>query len=275
MVSTVKNWTALVIGISFILFSGLGMAAETIGVVLMHGKNPGGPNDPGLSSIVGKMQDAGMIVSVPNMAWSKSRYIDVDWSTSMAEVGGHIKRLRELGATRIVLAGHSMGCPAALSYAAVSGGVDAIALLAPGHVPHYYYLGLPYAPFRNWTVKESVDEARQMVAKGEGDKIHTFADINQGRRLPVWTTPRIFLSYFEPTSDAEMSVTAPRVPPHVPVLWMIGDGDRLVKEGRDYVFNKLPPNPRSRYLEIDANHLNTPDRGADRVVGWIKEILPR
>lgn len=249
-------------------------ATEKVGVVLMHGKSPGGPDDPSLSSLVGKMNSAGMVVLVPNMPWSRQRYIDVPWETAMVEIDNHVKQLRAEGATRIVLAGHSMGCPAAMSYAANRKGVDAIVLLAPGHSPLLYYQGLPQAPFRSWVVKESIDKAREMVASQRGDEANvSFGDINQGRRAQVWTTPRTFLSYFEPNSDAEMSVTAPRVPPEVPVLWVIGDGDSLIKLGRDYVFNKLPPNPHSKYLEISANHLSTPAKAADQVIEWLRTTL--
>ncbi len=271
---SIKNFLILAVAILGIISSDLAISTEKIGVVMIHGKNPGGPDDPNLFVIVSKMKSAGMIVIVPDMPWSRNRYIDVNWSMAMKEIDGHIKRLHEMGATKIVLAGHSMGCPAALSYAANSEGVDAIALLSPGHVPYYYYLGVPYAPYLRWDAKESVDEARLMIANGEGDKTHKFYDNNQGRKLPLWTTPRIFLSYFDPNSDAEMSVTAPKVPAKIPVLWMIGKGDLLVKEGRGYVFNKLLHNSQSRYMEIDANHLSTPNKGADQVIEWIKEALP-
>lgn len=269
---------ALVYTFGLILWLSIGIcsAAEVVGVVLMHGKNPGGPDDPSLSSITGKMNDAGFKVLVPNMPWSKQRYIDVPWEKAMDEIDQQIGILRSKGATKIVLAGHSMGCPAAMSFAANRAGVDAIVLLAPGHSPELYYQGLPQAPFRNWVVKESVDKAREMVANHRGDEPNVaFSDVNQGRRVSVWTTPRTFLSYFEPNSDAEMSVTATKIPPHVPVLWVIGDGDSLIKLGRDYVFNKLPVNSMSKYLEVSANHLSTPTKAADQVVDWIISVVSK
>jgi hypothetical protein len=56
----------------------------------------------------------------------------------------------------------------------------------------------------------------------------------------------------------------------VPVLWVIGDKDYLIKEGRQYVFDKLPANPKSQYLEVSANHLTTPSVASDQIVNWVK-----
>src|SRR3546814_6499006 len=89
------------------------------------------------------------------MPWSARRYMEGDWAGAMAEIAGHIKTLRGRGATRIVIAAHSMGCPAALGYAARHGeDVDALVLMAPGHTPAGYYMN-PRSP-----VHESVDAAR-------------------------------------------------------------------------------------------------------------------
>lgn len=246
-------------------------AADAVGVVLMHGKNPGGPNWQGMLGLIGKLEQAGVQVLEPEMPWSRRRYIDADFDTAMREIDSHVKALRDKGAKRIVIAGHSMGCPAAMAYAARHGGVDALVLLAPGHVPLAYFnrpqLGI---------VRESIEKAREMVARGEGDLANqTFSDINQGTRLSVFTTARTYLSYFDPKGDAEMSVTAPRLPANLPVLWVIGRSDPLFAAGRAYVFDKLPANSRSRYLEIDANHLTTPAVASDQVVAWLAEALAR
>ena len=102
-----------------------------------------------------------------------------------------------------------------------------------------------------------------------------FSDVNQGRPQQVWMTPKNFLSYFDPSSDAEMSVTAPRLPAGVAVLWVIGKDDPLFAAGRRYVFDKLPANSRHRYLEVQANHLNTPEVAGDEVVKWIREAVAK
>ncbi len=247
---------------------------DKIGVLLLHGKQGGGARDTSLDVLHKKLQEQGWIVLKPEMPWSTNRYIEGDWDQAMAEMDAHVRKLKEMGATKVAVMGHSLGSPAALSYAVRHPGqVQALGLLAPGHVPYYYSLCIPYSPISMCGVKESVESARKEMAVGNGDKRQTLVDINQGRRGPIWMTPRQYLSYFDPASDAEMAVTAPRIAPQVPVLWVIGDRDSLVKEGRAYVFDKLPANPRSRYLEVQANHLTTPAVAADQVVEWLRAAL--
>jgi pimeloyl-ACP methyl ester carboxylesterase len=243
-------------------------AQDRIGVLLLHGKNPGNQNDPNLNQLKSRLETVGMVTLLPDMPWSARRYIEGDWDKAMAEIDGHVKNLRGKDATKIVIVGHSMGCPAAMSYAARHGGVDALVLLAPGHVPMFY----SSSPNLK-VVRDSVDEAKKMVAAGDLLGKRDFNDINQGRAQQVRTTAPAFLSYFAPDSDAEMSVTAPRIPAQTPVLWVIGNDDPLLRSGRGYVFDKLPANPKHGYLEIVANHLNTPVVAADAVLSWIRSAV--
>lgn len=246
---------------------------EKIGVVLMHGKQGGSSRDSSLDSLHKKLLDAGMVVVKPEMPWSFNRFIDGHWDAAMSEIKAHVEKMKQSGASKVVLMGHSLGSPAALSYAARHADVSAIALLAPGHVPYYYSQCIPYSPIKLCAVKDGVEYARKEMAAGNADKKQGLADINQGRRNVVWMTPRDYLSYFEPTSDAEMSVTASKIPANMPVLWVIGDKDYLIREGRPYVFDKLPQNARSLYLEVSGNHVSTPGVASDQIVQWVKSAV--
>lgn len=250
------------------------MAQEKIGVVLMHGKQGGGPRDNSLESLQRKMLDAGMMVIKPEMPWSFNRYIEGDWGLAMAEIDAHVQKLRVMGATKIALVGHSLGSPAALSYAARNPDkVDALGLLAPGHIPLYYSQCIPFSPLRMCGVKDAVERARKEVQTGNGERKQQHTDINQGRTNVVWMTPKDYLTYFDPTSDAEMAVTAPKIAATTPVLWVIGDKDFLIREGRTYVYDKLPLNTKSQYLEVLANHITTPSVTSDQIVNWVKSAV--
>lgn len=252
----------------------MAFAQEKMGIVLMHGKQGGGSGDRSLDLLYQKMQAAGMVVIKPELPWSFSRFIDGDWNTAMSEIHAHVQKLKEMGIKKIALVGHSLGSPAAMSYAArYPGEVHALGLLAPGHVPYYYSLCVPYSPIKQCGVKDGVDQARKEIEVGNGDKKQPQIDINQGRRNTVWMTARNYLSYFDPESDAEMAITARKIPANVPVLWVIGDKDYLIREGRPYVFDKLPAHSKSQYLEVSGNHLSTPAVASDQIVQWIKGAL--
>jgi len=89
----------------------------------------------------------------------------------------------------------------------------------------------------------------------------------------VVATAKDYLSYFDPESDAEMGVTAPRIPVGTPVLTVVGDEDYMFTRARAYFADKLPANPKSQYLEVKANHLSTPAVASDAVLAWIKAVL--
>ena len=243
-------------------------AQERIGVLMLHGKNPGSNMDPNFGLMKGNFERQGWLVSFPDMPWSRGRYLSGDLDKAMAEIAGHIKGLREQGATKIIIAGHSMGVPAGMAYAARAGDVDALVQLAPGHIPIGYYT---YPRLKS--VRDSIDEARALVAAGKGESNERFNDINQGRQQPVITTAKNYLSYFDPTSDAEMSVTAPRIPAKTPVMTIIGEKDPLFSSIKFYYVDKLPANPKNKYLEVSGGHLDSPRVANDAVIAWIKAAV--
>lgn len=247
--------------------------SEKIGVVLLHGKQGHTPRDTTLTQISSAMTKSGMLVVTPEMAWSFKRLMDKPWPKAVDEIKSHVESLKAQGAKRIVLAGQSLGSPAIMAYAAKNDDIDALALISPGHTPKFFYEGIPFAPFRIWTLKNEVDRARDLVQQGQGDRSEPFQDINVGGTFRVWATPQIFLSYMAPESEAEMSLTASKIPAHIPVLWLIGKKDLLIKEGSAYVFEKLPANTRSKYMEVEGGHFDAGGLNADLIVQWIHGAL--
>ena len=84
--------------------------AQTIGIVLMHGKT-GSPNT--VISIAG----CG-IWSTPERCWSQRRIYDRPFLDCLTEIDSAIGRLKGRDASRIVVAGMSQGGDAALAYGA-------------------------------------------------------------------------------------------------------------------------------------------------------------
>jgi len=158
--------------------------------------------------------------------------------------------------------------PAAMSHAARGGTAHALVLLAPGHVPRGYFTSPQLAP-----VRESIEAARAQVAAGKGDESQRFTDINQGRQQPVITTARNFLSFFDPESDADMGVTAPKLPASLPVLTAIGQNDPLFSRVRGYYVDALPKHPKTQLLEVSGGHLDTPQVALAQVLEWVPQAV--
>jgi len=252
-----------------LLTAGAAQAQDKIGVLLLHGKNPGNPNDPNIGNLKSKLDGEGMITLLPEMPWAARRYIDGDWDKAMAEIDGHVKTLRSRGATKIAIAGHSMGSPAAIGYAATRpGAVDAIALLAPGHTPDAFF---QFPTLK--AVRDSIEEAKRMVTAGQGDTKRDFNDVNQGKVLLVRMTAKDYLSYFDQGSGADMLATAPKLPATTAVLWVVGNDDPIFHRGRSTYFSKLPANPKNQYVEITATHFTTPVVARDAIADWIKSAV--
>lgn len=233
-------------------------ARPAVGAVLLHGKrdNPSGS----LSSLASSLSNAGVTTLAPNMPWSSSRYLSGSWTDAMAEIDQAVATLRSQGLKRIVLVGHSLGCPAAMSYSAIRRGVTGLVLTAPGHSPIGFYRLTP-------EVHDSVERARAMVRAGRGQEVADFADNNQGNVFPVRTGAAQYLSYFDPNGQCEMRNTVGRV--NCPVMWVVGTNDQVINWGSD-IAQRLTKRPRSRYLVIPgANHRNTPSAASAEVTSWV------
>jgi dienelactone hydrolase len=237
-------------------------AAADVGVILMHGKGETPPT--AISGLANVLRSKGFIVATPEMPWSGKRQYDVDYPAALNEIEAAANSLQSKGASRIIVAGFSFGANGALAYAASGRQVDGVMAIAPGHVPD----------LRGFQAKvaKSVQKARQMIAEGKGDSTASFDDINQGRSDSVRATAHAYLSYFDPAGQASMPRSAQHMPRAVPFLWVIGDKDRLLRQGQEYVYDKFPRHPKSRYLVVSAGHGNTPSVATGEIVEWLTSL---
>lgn len=242
-------------------------ASERTGVVIVHGKNPASAQSPTYARPKSLYEKEGWLVALPDMPWSAKRYLDGHIDQAMDEIAQQVRQLRNQGAGRMVLIGHSIGVPMTMAYAARGGDVQALVHMAPGHVPKRFYENTSRPE-----VRDSVERARALVAQGQGDHKDSFADINQGKTLHVKTTAANYLSYFDPTSDAEMSITAPKLPPTLPVFTALGRQDSFFPTIHAYYLDSLPANPQSQFLAVDGGHLDTFQHAHDAVVQWVHAL---
>lgn len=237
-------------------------AAEKIGVVLMHGKQGTASPKSLIGPLIGDLKAAGVLVEAPNMPWSKQRYLAKDYEASMQEIDAAVARLKQHGATKIVVAGMSMGANAALGYGARRTGLAGIAAIAPGHVPEL-------AGFQR-RVNHDYRRAKAMVDAGHGDKVGSFLDVDQGEAERVNVKARIYLSWFDPNGPAAIPKNTARLKPGTPLLWVVGKRDRMFGRGRGYAYARAPANAKSAYVVVGGGHKQTPKIAAKEIVAWIK-----
>jgi pimeloyl-ACP methyl ester carboxylesterase len=181
----------------------------------------------------------------------------------LREIDTAIAKLRSRGATKIILAGQSLGANAALAYAARKPeGLAGLIMLAPGHTPERMRLA---------EIQSAKAEAQQMIAAGRGLQRATFPDVNVGQRYQVSGTYAGWYSYFDPDGVANMPANAAHLRA-MPFLYVVGRSDPLYSVGRDYIFEQAKPHPKSRYIEVDAGHFDTPDKARAAVLDWLKTL---
>lgn len=232
---------------------------EKIGVVLMHCKDE--EPDKFIDGVASALAREGYLVVTPEMPWSHRRRYDKSYEDALIEIDHCVEDLRARGAKRIVIAGHSLGANAALRYGATRDRVAGIMMLGPGQSPE-------------WTlgkmVATSIEKAKTLVASGHGEEVATFDDSDQGARISVRATAKIYMSYFDPEGAAVMSKNAAQLKPGTPLLFIVGKKDRFYGYyTKAYAVDRAPMNPMNRFLEVSADHRGTPNQSIDAVLDWL------
>ena len=236
------------------------LAAERLGVVVLHDKNE--PPDKQLAEVVRLLRNVGFDVQTPEMPWSKKRGFDATYQQALVEIGLAAEELRLGGATQVALVGHGLGANAALGYAASRGGVFAIAALAPSHDPERHReVFLP-----------DVRKARSLLNTAGAHARSLFTDIVQDKDYDLSTTAEVYLSFNDPDGEAVMPRSCAALKTPVPLLWVVGVGDPLRHLGRSYAYAKAPAHPKSSYEEVEADHQGVPRSAARLVAEWLRGL---
>jgi len=238
-------------------------AANTIGVVLLHGKT-GMPSQ--LAKLSAALTVAGYAVETPEMCWSKKRIFDKAFPACLAEVDAAVADLKARGATKIVVGGTSQGAVGALAYAADHPTLAGVVGMAPACDPG------DTARFPE--VVDGLRSAHALVAQGRGDTVTAIEDIAGGKEITVKATPTVYLSFHGTdspiaTMKGMMVTTLPKLA--MPLLWVAGarDGSQVIAPE---AFAAAPRNGRSRYVTVDADHGGTPDAAVPAVVAWLQTL---
>lgn len=258
-------WTAALV-VAFCLSASPVSAAGRIGIVLMHGKGGTCEGTSPCAKLKNALTDKGYLVDAPVMPWGKGRVYDRDYEQSMAEIDGLVRALKSQGAQRIVVAGHSMGGNAALGYAVRHPEIAGVIALAAGHQPENPYL-------MKHGLKESLAEAKSMIAAGKGDERATFVDFNMGRNPKAHTTANIYYSWFAPDGPANMITKAQQYNGSPPMLWL----DTRTEQNPHWKIRQrlvaiIRTKPDVTYGVLDTDHFNAPPAAISTVLVWLDKL---
>ena len=159
-------------------------------------------------------------------------------------------RLKANGATKIVIAGQSMGGDAALVYAAYHGHIDGIILLSPAHAPDSSYF------LQNF----GADIAKAKAMMGTPYTRHMKA--------------AIYYSFFNPDGIGAMQKAASMVSSDIPVLYVKASQDRYALH-KSFLYDKLPENSLSRYIVVNSDHLGIPLAAVPEMLSWLQTLTSR
>jgi pimeloyl-ACP methyl ester carboxylesterase len=245
------------------------LAQDRLGVILMHGKQDS-PRAQGLQVIASNLESAGHKVVLPSMPWAQGGWekISVTVEQVLAQIDGYVATLRNQGAGRIVVGGHSLGAAVALAYAVDRGNVAGLAMLAPGHQPAYTYR-------TDNDIRAAVDRAKALVDAGQGNQPLNGKDNNQGRLFTISTTAAVYYSWMNPQGRVAMHLQAPLLPASTPLMLVIGRQDVFFNRAEEVVYRPAARNPYSKYVVVNADHVQTPFAAAKQISDWINGLAQR
>jgi pimeloyl-ACP methyl ester carboxylesterase len=230
-------------------------------MVLLHGKW-GNPDH--LMHFGRRMQGACHAKTI-EMPWSQRRIYDQPYPVALQEIAKEVSALRAQGYQRIILAGHSFGANAVTAYMTVYGDADGVISMGPGHSPNHMYNTLKMN-------HQALEQARSLVAQGKGDELVSIEDYNQKSRRSIRMKAISAATYFDPDGLGNQTKTSSAFKKSVPFLLVVGSGDPIYKFAEGAIFKNTPPNPSSKLLRVNADHMNTPDVAVEQVKEWIKSL---
>lgn len=239
---------------------------DPIGIVIMHGK--GGRPTGHVANLARALEGKGFLVANLEMPWSGSRNYDVTVERGEQEVEAAVAGLRAKGAKKVFVSGHSQGGGFALHMAGKQG-IDGVIAMAPG------------GDVGNRTFREqlgaSLARARQLIAEGKGNALARLEDYEGARgTYPVIAAPAVYLTWFEPEGAMNMRRAARAANPQVPILWIVGQGERPgLRKANMPLYQTLPSNPLTKLYEPNSDHLGTPTASADEIMRWTREVASK
>lgn len=239
------------------------LAPFKIGIVVMHGK--GGMPSKHVAVFANSLEAKGYSVANIEMPWSKKREYDVSIEIAQKELESVLNELRQKGAQKLFLSGHSQGGLVALALGSDLN-VDGIIAIAPG--------GNMASTINREKLGDTLTKAQHLIQEGKGDDKGEFYDFETSKgKSPIQTTARNYVSWFDPEGLMNQEKSSALINPKIPVLFIVPTADYpgLLKV-KQKMFNTLPKNPYTKLYEPSATHLEAPSASSEEVSLWIQNV---
>ncbi|HXL72457.1 MAG TPA: alpha/beta fold hydrolase [bacterium] len=264
MVTKFGWFSRILLGFFLVLIgAGKGWSQDhaSTGIILLHGKN--GMPSGHIAKLAEALRDKGYVVSTPTMPWAKGAIYSAGYDESLKLINREVSSLRAKGLKNIIVAGHSLGAHMALAYAGTDSTLAGVILLAPGHYPEN-------AGPKHPSVLNSVEKAKSLVAEGKIDQTGDFDDVNNGSEISVSAKPADYLSFCDPDGTGTMEHAVGTFHHSLPVLLISESSPRV--DPKETIFDALPSNDKSRFVQSGASHMDVPDDSVDTVLNWLKSL---
>jgi pimeloyl-ACP methyl ester carboxylesterase len=229
----------------------------------MHGKG-GSPNGY-VSGLAITLEKHGFLVANLEMPWSDRRDYDVNVDIAEKEVDSALDLLRNKGAQKLFVAGHSLGGGFALCFGSRHV-VDGVIAIAPG--------GNVSTKKNQGRYADSLALARNRIAEGKGDVKIKLMDYEGSRgEYPVIAPPSSYLSWFDPEGLMNQNEALRNMNPAIPVLYISPTNDYPeLRKGKQAMFDALPKNPYTKLYEPNSTHKDAPSISANEIIYWVTSV---
>lgn len=238
-------------------------SAGRSGAVVLHGK---AESPDRVADLVSALQRENVFVAAPEVPWSGRRRYDRSVPEADQEIDAVIAGLRDQGARRVYLIGHGIGASYALRYGSRPG-VTGIVAIAPDHAPE--------SPLYVNSFANDIRRARDLITSGKPQALFDFLDLFWGnQRGRATTTARSFLSYFDADGPMNMTRNVQALRRDVLVLWIVPlGGERGVRQSTLDLYQRLPPNPGNRLLELPVQFTRVASAAVPAIVEWMRDTV--
>jgi len=237
--------------------------SPAIGIVIMHGK--GGSPERLVSDLAAALSAKGYLVANLEMPWSGRRDYDVGVKQAEQQVESALAGLRDKGAKKLFVAGHSQGGAFAI-YFAGRHALDGVIAIAPGG-------STGSSVFRD-KLGASLARAREAVAAGRGEEKLDLLDYEGSRgTTPVHARASVYAEWFDPEGAMNLAHSATVVIPQTPVLWMVAKNDYpALRRANIPLYQRLPANPLTAFYEPNSSHRDAPLAAVDEILRWTRAV---